>query len=324
MKAKDSEALDKRDRDLLYLLDVNGRASFSELAKKTKMSKQRVKYRVERLETEGFVKGYYTMIDTSRLGFTTFRVYLKLRNITPQTKQEIIEYLKKEKQIWAIVLIAGKMDIALGVAVKDIYGFYDVWDKFLDKYLANILDYKISIYSPVYHYAKSYLIKKQEPAKIRILGGNEKVELDGTDMQILNELSKNARESLVSISQKIKHSAELISYRIKKLEKNGVIQGYRAMIDVSKLGYHFYKAEIRLFSYNKINEIMSFCHSHPNIYQVDKTIGGETLEIEFHVKSLQEMLDIIGEIENYYPKTIDWFDYITVISEEKTTYMPEK
>lgn len=323
MKRKKQLWLDKKDRDLLYLLDVDGRLTYSQLAKRAKMSKQLVKYRIERLEKEGFIKGYFPMIDTSKLGYTTFRLYLKFRNITPTKKEEIIEYLKKQKSIWAVVLISGKWDIALGISVKDIYGYYEVWEEILKKYLPNITDYKVSIYSPIYHYSKSYLVEKEDESKIRILGGNEKTSFDELDINILKKLSKNARVSLVDISNELKQSAELISFRIKQLEKKGIIQGYRAMIDVEKFGYEFYKAEIRLSSYENINQILSFCHRHPNIYQTDKTIGGETIEIEFHVKSLKEMLAIIGELEKHFPKTIDWFDYITVLSEEKTTYMPE-
>ena len=323
MKRKNELELDKKDRDLLYLLDVDGRLTYSQLAKRTKMSKQLVKYRIERLEKEGFIKGYFPMIDTSKLGYTTFRLYLKFRNITPTRKEEIIEYLKKQKSIWAVVLISGKWDIALGISVKDIYGYYEVWEEILKKHLPNIIDYKVSIYSPIYHYSKAYLVEKEDYSKIRILGGNEKTSFDELDINILKKLSKNARISLVDISNELKQSAELISFRIRQLEKKGVIQGYRAMINVEKLGYEFYKAEIRLSSYENINQILSFCHRHPNIYQTDKTIGGETIEIEFHVKSLKEMLAIIGELEKYFPKTIDWFDYITVLSEEKTTYMPE-
>ena len=323
MKRKKELELDKKDRDLLYLLDVDGRLTYSQLAKRTKMSKQLVKYRIGRLEKEGFIKGYFPMIDTSKLGYTTFRLYLKFRNITPTRKEEIIEYLKKQKSIWAVVLISGKWDIALGISVKDIYGYYEVWEEILKKYLSNITDYKVSIYSPIYHYTKAYLIEKEDESKVRILGGNEKTSFDELDIKILNKLSKNARTSLVDISNELKQSAELISFRIRQLEKKGIIQGYRAMIDVEKFGYEFYKAEIRLSSYENINQILSFCHRHKNIYQVDKTIGGETIDIEFHVKSLKEMLAIIGELEKYFPKTIDWFDYITVLSEEKTTYMPQ-
>tara|TARA_Y100000034_G_scaffold133973_1_gene201124 strand:- start:725 stop:1699 length:975 start_codon:yes stop_codon:yes gene_type:complete len=315
--------LDKKDRDLLYNLDVNGRLTYSQLAKRTEMSKQLVKYRIERLEKEGFIKGYYTMIDTSRLGYTTFRVYLKFRNLVPERKEKIINYMKKQKNIWGVVLIAGKWDLALGISVKDIYEFYDIWDIILEKYLQYINDYKISIYSPIYHYAKSYITGDKDQSKIRILGGKEKIDYDTKDLRILGKISKNARISLVDLSDSLKMSPESINHRIKLLNKKGIIQGYRAMIDVGKMGYEYYKVETRLLNYNKINEILLYCHKHPNIYQVDRTIGGETLEIEFHVKSLKEMLKIMEEFEKAFPKTVERFDYITVLGEEKTTYMPE-
>ena len=128
---------------------------------------------------------------------------------------------------------------------------------------------------------------------------------------------------MLDLSSSLKITPEAVSARIKQLEKKEIIQGYRAMINVHKLGYEFYKAEIRLSSYDKIDQIINFCHKHPNIYQVDKTIGGETLEVEFHVTSLKEMLNIIEDFEKAFPKTIERFDYITVLEEEKTTYMPE-
>ncbi|MEK6973793.1 MAG: winged helix-turn-helix transcriptional regulator [Nanoarchaeota archaeon] len=322
MKRKNNLDLDRKDKQLLYLLDINGRDTYSKLAKKLQLSKQVVKYRVERLEKEGFIKGYFTMIDTSRLGYTVFRVYLKFRNLTPTKKDNIIDYLKEHKNIWAVVSLAGKWDIALGIAVKDIYEYHTIWEEILKKNLENIHDYKIVIYSPIYHFAKSYLLDKQEESPIRMLGGKEKADFDETDLKILTILSKKARIPLVEISKDVKLYPEALSYRIKQLEKRGIIQGYRAMIDVSKLGYEFYKAEIRLSSYDKLSSIIQFCKSHSNIYQIDKTIGGETLEVEFHVKSLRHMLSILDEFEKVFPKIIERFDYITVLSEEKTTYMP--
>ena len=133
MAEKEALKLDNKDKKLLYLLDVDGRLTYSQLAKKTAMSKQVVKYRMDRLEKAGTIRGYYPMIDTSRLGFTVFRVYFKFKNITPAKKEEIINYFKQQKHIWAVVLIAGKWDIALGVSVENIYQFYEIWDNILEK-----------------------------------------------------------------------------------------------------------------------------------------------------------------------------------------------
>jgi len=80
MAEKEALKLDKKDKKLLYLLDIDGRLTYSQLAKKTAMSKQLVKYRMDRLEKAEIIRGYYPMIDTSRLGFTTFRVYFKFKN----------------------------------------------------------------------------------------------------------------------------------------------------------------------------------------------------------------------------------------------------
>ncbi len=322
MRRKSTLPLDKLDKEILYALDVNARASYSQLGKKMRMSKQLVKYRIERLESEGFIKGYYAMIDTSRLGYITFRGYLKFRNLTPERKNIILTYLKSSHSIWAVILLAGKWDVALGISVQDIYDFYRVWEKMLKNHLPYISDYSLCVYSPIYHFAKSYLIGKEDTSPIRILGGCGKSDFDEKDMLLLSILSKNCRSTLLHLSQSLCMTPESVSYRIKQLEKKGIVQGYRAMIDVHKMGYEFYKADIRLSSFDKINSILTFCHLHPNIYQVDKTIGGETLEIEFHVRSLKEMLTIMDDFQKKFPNTVERFNYITVLSEEKVTYMP--
>ena len=323
MKRKRQLALDKRDMKLLYLLDVNGRESLSNLGKGLRMSKQFVKYRIGRLEKEGFIKGYFPMIDTTRLGLISFRVYLKFQGLNPDKKQEIIESLKRDKLVWAVILVAGKWDLALGIGVKNIFQFYEVWDKFLEKYIQYIKSYNVTIYSPIYHYPSSYLTEEKKTPKTRILGGKEKYDYDQKDIKILIELSKNARAPLIDISERVGLSPDAVNRRIKNLEKEGVIQGYRAMIDITKLGYQFYKADIRLTKYSEINELYLFCQNHPNIYQIDKTIGGETFEVEFHVKSLKDMFDIIGEMQKVFPNTIGSFDYFAFLGQEKITYMPD-
>src|SRR3989338_2241317 len=124
-------SFDKKDRLLLYLLDLNGRMSYAQLAKRTLLSKQMVKYRIERLEKRGIITGYYPLIDLSRLGFLSFRVYLKYRSITPERKKKLLAYFQAHKAIWAIVSVAGKWDCALGVGVRTTLEFYALWEELL-------------------------------------------------------------------------------------------------------------------------------------------------------------------------------------------------
>ena len=47
--------LDLKDRKILYELDKNSRQSFADIAKKVRLSKEVVQYRVKRLQDEGYI-----------------------------------------------------------------------------------------------------------------------------------------------------------------------------------------------------------------------------------------------------------------------------
>jgi Lrp/AsnC family transcriptional regulator, leucine-responsive regulatory protein len=323
MQRKGSLVLDKKDKHLLYLLDVNARTPFSELGKKTRISKQLVKYRIERLQKEGIVKGYYPLIDHSKLGFIPIRVYIKFTGLNPSKKKEIIDYLSGEAKVWIVGLLSGKWDLVFGISIRKVGDFHEFWDKFLEFYLQFVKSYSSSIYSPIYHYSTSYLIDSKDFSRVRIIGEGEKADFDSKDILILKALSLDARSSLLDISSKVRLSPKSVHLRIKRMESAGIIQGYRALVDLDKLGYEHFKVEIRLVDYRNLSRLLPLCHSHPNIYEVNKTIGNETIELEFHVRSINEMNSIIGSIENSLPNTVGSVDYLQIMSIEKITFMPD-
>tara|TARA_B100001142_G_C14146496_1_gene582737 strand:+ start:145 stop:573 length:429 start_codon:yes stop_codon:yes gene_type:complete len=60
--------------------------------------------------------------------------------------------------------------------------------------------------------------------------------LDTKDKAILDILSNSGREAASSISSKIGMSVPAVIERINKLQESNIIQGYRAVINYSKLG----------------------------------------------------------------------------------------
>jgi len=64
-----------------------------------------------------------------------------------------------------------------------------------------------------------------------------KKELDGIDLKILRILQDEGRISNLDLSKKIGMSPPPTLRRVRDLEKNGFIDGFRANIDSSKLGY---------------------------------------------------------------------------------------
>ena len=60
--------------------------------------------------------------------------------------------------------------------------------------------------------------------------------MDAIDRKILELLQKNGRMTVKEITQTISLTAPAVSERIKRLEKDGVIEGYTAIINPRKMG----------------------------------------------------------------------------------------
>lgn len=62
-------------------------------------------------------------------------------------------------------------------------------------------------------------------------------ELDHHDTRILAELQADARLSMAELGRRVHLSQPAVTERVRKLEAGGVITGYRATVDLTRLGY---------------------------------------------------------------------------------------
>lgn len=65
----------------------------------------------------------------------------------------------------------------------------------------------------------------------------ETSEFDHYDSRILAELQKDARITMAELGRRAHLSQPAVTERVRKLELNGVIKGYRAEVDLMRLGY---------------------------------------------------------------------------------------
>ena len=91
--------LDLTDRKILAELDKDCRIPASLLAKKVNKSREAVKYRIQQLQKKGVLERFITSINPNKLGYSMFKVYLKLENI-PDEREKFFDELKKNKDIY--------------------------------------------------------------------------------------------------------------------------------------------------------------------------------------------------------------------------------
>lgn len=93
--------------------------------------------------------------------------------------------------------------------------------------------------------------------------------LDAHDTRILAELQNDARLTLAELGRRVHLSQPAVTERVKKLEAAGVISGYRATVNLGKLGYGI-RAIIRVgrADYARVVELVQQTPECVNAYNV--------------------------------------------------------
>jgi len=318
--------IDKKDKKILYQLDVNSRQSLSAIGKKVGLPKNVVAYRINKLKEKNIINNFYTIIDASKLGYTSFRIYLTYQYTDPNLEEEILKYFIKNKQTYWIGSIEGKYDLGMHIWVKEPTEFSNFWEKTLRKYRSYFDKQVITLDFKLLHCRYSYLInEKNTDRKIEITGGEKKVEgIDEIDFEILKVIAENARTPITEIAQKTDTTSTVVNYRIKKLEKLNIIQGYRTSINYSILGYQHFKVNIYSKKYDNIDLIINYIKSHPNLIYIDRTAGYADLELEFHLKKLDELHEIMKDLIVKFPGEIKNYGFFNYSKINKMQYMPQQ
>src|SRR3989344_9296489 len=147
--------LDKVDRDILFELEKDSSIFTNLLAKKLKKSKDVISYRINRLKKENILRSCTAIIDMAKIGYITFRVYIKWQNMNDSMKREFYTLLEKNQNIWTTTILHGKWDFAIFIGLsKEAYinAFHKIWSDILIDYKDKIADHKIAIYSPIYNF----------------------------------------------------------------------------------------------------------------------------------------------------------------------------
>jgi Lrp/AsnC family transcriptional regulator for asnA, asnC and gidA len=319
--------LDNKDREILYQLDIDSRQSFSKIGKKTGLSKTVVAYRINKLKEHGIIKTFYTVIDAFKLGYLSFRIYIVYQYMTDDIEKEVINWFISQKLNWWTISAEGRFDLAVIMWVKDVNDFYSFWETTLRKYRDYFQDQYFSVYVQIYGYRHSYLLNdpsRSDRTRFEITGGGKPVETDELDFKILRMIAPNARMPIKEIADRLHTTVTVVNYRIKKLIRKGVIQGFRTDIDFSRFGYRFFKADIYLRDYSLRGNIINYVKTNPYLIRIDRSVGISDLELEFHVKSLTHFHSIMKDLMSKFPDVIRRYHYVYASKLHKMNYMPEE
>ena len=317
--------LDLKDKKILNLLDFDSRKSNSKIAKKVGLSKQGVEYKLNNLLKKGVVEGFYPVINVPKMGYLYCRLALVLQNVDEKIENELMNYVIKSPKIFWVFTTQGIFDILIVIWAESISEFKEVVTDILSKYGKYISEKNESIATNVIHYQHRYLLRKKDTKVIEIKETSELVKIEEVDKKILGILCEDARIKVIDIAKKLKLSSKTVSYRIKKLEKSNIIEGYRPIINHNKLGYTYYKLWIKIQFDNiiEIKTLYEFIKENPIVLYIVEGIGfPEELDIEVMVENNLELFNFIKDLKLRFPNLIAGYKSFMFFDTKKVRYLP--
>lgn len=132
----------KKDREILALLQEDARMPISEIARNVNLSENGVRYRLEKLENQGFIKSFSVLLNPKKFGKKVTAIF-KI-DFQPKKMRDAIPKLLKLKQIIKMYQTTGDYAITAIGLFED----HDELNDFINNrllYEFPIKDYSIQI-----------------------------------------------------------------------------------------------------------------------------------------------------------------------------------
>ncbi|MEW6583512.1 MAG: Lrp/AsnC family transcriptional regulator [Actinomycetota bacterium] len=123
--------------------------------------------------------------------------------------------------------------------------------------------------------------------------------MDAIDLKIIQELTRNGRMSFAALGRRVNLSTPAVHYRVKALERSGVIRGYQARIDPDAVGLGL-SAMVAVDTLHRLDAVVETLEGFPEVETCWSAAGTTDLLLRVRVPdapALERLLVRIREID---------------------------
>lgn len=142
------------------------------------------------------------------------------------------------------------------------------------------------------------------------------INLDDTDIHLLQILSKNGRISGVELSEMLNISPSTVARKIKRLEEASIIKGYVSIIDNETIG-NMCRAvlNVKLTGSIEISKVIEKLLKNENICNIYETMGNYDVMLTCCGDSEETIYDIIKEVRSM--EGVLYVDFTSIVARRK-------
>jgi Lrp/AsnC family leucine-responsive transcriptional regulator len=122
---------------------------------------------------------------------------------------------------------------------------------------------------------------------------------DATNLRLLDELQRDARVSLAELGRRVGLSSPAVADRLKRLEDEGVISGYRAEVNPRALGYTL-GVIIRIRpAPRQIAAVAQLARDTPEVLECHRVTGDDCYVMTAYVRDVVHLEQLIDQFVAY-------------------------
>jgi Lrp/AsnC family leucine-responsive transcriptional regulator len=123
--------------------------------------------------------------------------------------------------------------------------------------------------------------------------------LDATNVRLIAELQDDARMSLAELGRRVGLSSPAVSERIRRLEQEGVITGYRAEVNPRRVGYGL-GVHVRIRpAPRQLAEVAELARTTDEVVECHRVTGDDCYVIIAYVRDVEHLEALIDQFAAY-------------------------
>jgi DNA-binding Lrp family transcriptional regulator len=317
--------LNRNQRKILRLVQLQAEFTIEEIAHRVKMQRQSVARNLNSLVSDGVLRKA-VFVNLAPLGFTRYNLLFTTSARIPTDRKRLVRELAKDQNVIFVGEISGDWEFEVTFAARSAAELPLLMDRVADRIEDGFFEKSLAVVLEKHLFGTKILDPSVSVPPLSLKSLCEKVEIDEIDHKLLYLLANQGAISQREIARQLRIPASTVNYRINHLKEQGLILGQYYILFGNPLGLVRFK--ILIYTRGKSGPLREalydFSKDHKNIDILMVCVGAYDYELSIQTNEYSEVVTLGEELRAKFRDEIVRIKILTIFDNHKFSDYPFK
>lgn len=294
--------MDLADKKIIACLSSDASQSHKSIGKKIRLSKEVVRYRVNKLEESGIIKTL-PIVDFPLLNFTKIEIYLLLPDTSVIDVNKLKAQIRNPKSIACLTFSLGTYNMCISIRLHPKDTIYPLIHE-IEKQASNkVLKTEIVYITEETYFMNKFATSVPEPPEVYTIPAKT-IELDQDYLDLIQLLY--TKKTLMEIAKASNISLNTVIKRLKFLKEKRIIRKFSVTLDFDKIDLEGYRILVKHNNQAHLGRKITEYLGHVNeIDHISTMFGRYSLEFDYYTADHFKFIDFISQLQATFGQQIE-------------------